>query len=148
MIHSVIKDIINELYSMYDEDSAQNRAYVYVNQAIRANDYSDFDNLKTFSKIFDDSEVTVLIPLIQNVTRNLDDEILIDIAYSLGEDVIKFENSAISRSQRYHMTKHDAYLDIVNDMILDYFKDNDLFENMLSEYISACYKNVLELITE
>lgn len=148
MIHSVIKDIINELYSMYDEDSAQNRAYIYVNEAIRANDYSDFDNLKTFSKIFDDSEVTVLIPLIQNVTRNLDDEILIDIAYSLGEDVIKFENSAISRSQRYHMTKHDAYLDIVNDMILDYFKDNDLFENMLSEYISACYKNVLELITE
>lgn len=148
MIHSVIKDIINELYSMYDEDSAQNRAYIYVNEAIRANDYSDFDNLKTFSKIFDDSEVTVLIPLIQNVTRNLDDEILIDIAYSLGEDVIKFENSAISRSQRYHMTKHDAYLDIVNNMILDYFKDNDLFENMLSEYISACYKNVLELITE
>lgn len=148
MIHSVIKDIINELYSMYDEDSAQNRAYVYVNEAIRTNDYSDFDNLKTFSKIFDDSEVTVLIPLIQNVTRNLDDEILIDIAYSLGEDVIKFENSAISRSQRYHMTKHDAYLDIVNNMILDYFKDNDLFENMLSEYISVCYKNVLELITE
>lgn len=148
MIHSVIKDIINELYSMYDEDSAQNRAYIYINEAIRANDYSDFDNLKTFSKTFDDSEVTVLIPLIQNVTRNLDDEILIDIAYSLGEDVIKFENSALSRSQRYHMTKHDAYLDIVNNMILDYFKDNDLFENMLSEYISACYKNVLELITE
>ena len=46
------------------------------------------------------------------------------------------------------MTKHEAYLDIVNNMILDYFKDNDLFENMLSEYISACYKNVLELINE
>ena len=148
MIHSVIKDIINELYSMYDEDSAQNRAYVYVNQAMRTNDYSDFDNLKTFSKMFTDSEATILTPLIQNFTDNLDDEILIDIAYSLGEDVINFENSAISRSQRYHMTKHDAYLDIVNNMILDYFKDNDLFENMLSEYISACYKNVLELITE
>lgn len=148
MIHSVIKDIINELYSMYDEDSAQNRAYVYVNQAMRTNDYSDFDNLKTFSKMFTDSEATILTPLIQNFTDNLDDEILIDIAYSLGEDVIKFENSAISRSQRYHMTKHEAYLDIVNNMILDYFKDNDLFENMLSEYISACYKNVLELINE
>lgn len=148
MIHSVIKDIINELYSMYDEDSAQNRAYVYVNQAMRTNDYSDFDNLKTFSKMFTDSEATILTPLIQNFTDNLDDEILIDIAYSLGEDVMRFENAAISRSQRYHMTKHEAYLDIVNNMILDYFKDNDLFENMLSEYISACYKNVLELITE
>ena len=148
MIHSVIKDIINDLYSMYDEDSAQNRAYVYINEAIRTNDYSNFDNLKTFSKIFDDSEANVLIPLIQSVTRNLDDEILIDIAYSLGEDVIRFENSALSRSQRYHMTKHDAYVDLVNKMILDYFKDNDLFENILAEYISICYKDILELINE
>lgn len=148
MIHSVIKDIINELYSMYDEDSAQNRAYVYVNQAMRTNDYSDFDNLKTFSKMFTDSEATILTPLIQNFTDNLSDEILIDIAYSLGEDVMRFENAAISRSQRYHMTKHEAYVDIVNDMILEYFRNEDLFENMLSEYISTCYKEVLELINE
>ena len=148
MIHSVIKDIINELYSMYDEDSAQNRAYVYVNQAMRTNDYSDFDNLKTFSKMFTDSEATILTPLIQNFTDNLDDEILIDIAYSLGEDVMRFENNATYRSQRYHLTKHEAYVDIVNDMILEYFRNEDLFENMLSEYISTCYKEVLELINE
>ena len=148
MIHSVIKDIINELYNMYDYDSAQNRAYVYVNEANRTNDYSDFDNLKTFSKTFDDSEDTILFPLIQNTTYNLNDEILIDIAYSLGEDVMRFENNATYRSQRYHLTKHEAYVDIVNDMILEYFRNEDLFENMLSEYISTCYKEVLELINE